>query len=57
MSSVVIKLGSSIVADERGGVRDDVLRRLCDEIAELHFASISSTHSRHRYEAWMDFIQ
>src|SRR5436305_1234869 len=36
MSSVVIKLGSSIVADERGGVRDDVLRRLCDEIAELH---------------------
>src|SRR5436305_8683423 len=41
MSSVVIKLGSSIVADERGGVRDDVLRRLCDEIAELHHSGRS----------------
>jgi glutamate 5-kinase len=32
----VIKLGSSIVADERGAVREQVLGRLCDELAELH---------------------
>jgi glutamate 5-kinase len=36
MSSLVVKLGSSIVADERGDVRADVLGRICDEIAELH---------------------
>ncbi|HEV3390076.1 MAG TPA: glutamate 5-kinase [Solirubrobacteraceae bacterium] len=35
MGSVVVKLGSSIVADERGDVRTDVLTRLCDELAEL----------------------
>src|SRR6266516_5618300 len=28
-----------------------------DEIAELHFESISSTHPRHRYKARMDFMQ
>jgi glutamate 5-kinase len=33
---LVLKLGSSIVADERGAVRADVLARICDEIAELH---------------------
>jgi len=33
-----VKLGSSIVADERGQVRADVLGRICDEIAELHHA-------------------
>jgi glutamate 5-kinase len=38
MSCLVIKLGSSIVADERGEVRADVLGRLCDEVAELHGA-------------------
>jgi glutamate 5-kinase len=38
MSSVVVKLGSSIVADERGEVRRDVLARVCDELAELHRA-------------------
>jgi glutamate 5-kinase len=32
---VVVKLGSSIVADDRGDVRIDVLARLCDELAEL----------------------
>jgi len=32
----VIKLGSSIVADERGEVRADVLGRICDETAVLH---------------------
>ena len=34
--SIVIKLGSSIVADERGAVREDVLSRICDEVAALH---------------------
>ncbi len=38
MSSLVVKLGSSIVADERGAVREDILSRLCDELAELHHA-------------------
>jgi glutamate 5-kinase len=41
MSSVVVKLGSSIVADERGEVRRDVLARVCDELAELHRAGRS----------------
>jgi len=36
VSSLVVKLGSSIVADERGAVREDVLGRICDELAELH---------------------
>ncbi len=36
MSCLVVKLGSSIVADERGEVRADVLGRVCDELAELH---------------------
>jgi len=35
MASVVVKLGSSIVADDRGDVRADVLRRICDQLAEL----------------------
>jgi glutamate 5-kinase len=38
MSCIVIKLGSSIVADERGDVRADVLGRICDEVADLHRA-------------------
>ncbi len=36
MSSVVIKLGSSVVADDDGTVRIDVLRRICDDVAALH---------------------
>ncbi len=36
MSATVIKLGSSIVADERGEVRGDVLERVCDQAAELY---------------------
>jgi glutamate 5-kinase len=36
MATVVVKLGSSIVADERGDVRADVLGRICDELAGLH---------------------
>ncbi len=38
MDPLVVKLGSSVVADERGAVRDDVLARICDELAELHDA-------------------
>src|SRR5450755_1208589 len=36
MDPLVVKLGSSIVADERGNVREDVLGRICDELGELH---------------------
>jgi glutamate 5-kinase len=36
MSTVVIKLGSSIVADDRGLPRADVLEHVCHEAAELH---------------------
>src|SRR5579875_3776915 len=36
MPPIVIKLGSSIVADERGEVRDAVLAGICDQIAALH---------------------
>ena len=38
MSCLVIKLGSSIVADDRGEVRADVLGRVCDELSQLHHA-------------------
>jgi glutamate 5-kinase len=38
---MVVKLGSSIVADDRGEVRADVLGRICDEVAELHNAGRS----------------
>jgi glutamate 5-kinase len=41
MSSLVVKLGSSIVADERGEVRSDVLAQVCDQLAELHHAGRS----------------
>ena len=41
MSCLVVKLGSSIVADDRGAVREDVLGRICDELAELHHAGES----------------
>ncbi len=36
MTCLVVKLGSSIVVDERGEVRAGVLGRICDELAELH---------------------
>jgi glutamate 5-kinase len=36
VSCLVIKLGSSIVVDERGEVREDVLGGICDQLAELH---------------------
>jgi glutamate 5-kinase len=38
MGAVVVKLGSSIVARDRGEVRTDVLDRICDELAELQRA-------------------
>ena len=36
MGCLVLKLGSSIVCDERGEPRVDVLRGICDQLAELH---------------------
>ncbi len=36
MDTLVVKLGSSIVVDERGTVRADVLSRICDELADLY---------------------
>ena len=36
MPTVVVKLGSSIVADEAGELRTDVLEALCDEVAARH---------------------
>jgi glutamate 5-kinase len=36
MAALVVKLGSSLVADERGRVREDVLGGVCDEIGALH---------------------
>jgi glutamate 5-kinase len=36
MGLVVIKLGSSIVADDRGDPRMDVIRHVCEETARLH---------------------
>jgi glutamate 5-kinase len=38
VSCLVVKLGSSIVADERGEVRAELLGRICDELAECHHA-------------------
>jgi glutamate 5-kinase len=39
--ALVVKLGSSIVADERGEVRLDVVREVCRQAAELHMAGKS----------------
>ncbi len=36
MGCVVVKLGSSIVADDRGEVRADVLESVCEQLAALH---------------------
>jgi glutamate 5-kinase len=38
MATLVVKLGSSIVADERGEVRRDVLAQVCDEVARRYAA-------------------
>jgi glutamate 5-kinase len=41
MGCLVVKLGSSIVADDRGEVRIDVLGAICDQLSELHRAGRS----------------
>jgi glutamate 5-kinase len=38
VATLVIKLGSSIVADDAGEIRADVLESTCDQVAELHHA-------------------
>src|SRR6266545_2189089 len=38
MATMVVKLGSSIVADDVGDVREDVLATVCDEVAVRHGA-------------------
>ncbi len=38
MGRVVIKLGSSIVADDDGALRADALARICEEVARRHAA-------------------
>jgi glutamate 5-kinase len=38
MGTVVVKVGSSIVADDAGEVRADLLEILCDEVAARHHA-------------------
>jgi glutamate 5-kinase len=38
MAGVVVKLGSSIVADDAGEVRGGILEALCDEVAARHHA-------------------
>ena len=38
MASIVVKLGSSVVADDAGEVRAGILARVCDELAELYRA-------------------
>jgi glutamate 5-kinase len=41
VSTVVVKLGSSLVADGRGGVRREVLEPVSDQLAQLHRAGHS----------------
>jgi glutamate 5-kinase len=41
MGCLVVKLGSSIVADDRGEARIDVLGGICDQLSELHRAGRS----------------
>ena len=36
MRRVAIKLGSSIVAEDSGELRGEVLARICDAVGELH---------------------
>ena len=36
MATAVVKLGSSIVVDDLGEPREDVLGRVCDQVAQLH---------------------
>jgi len=41
MTSIVVKLGSSVVATDDGTVRTEVLERICDDIATLHGQDVS----------------
>jgi glutamate 5-kinase len=41
VAKIVVKLGSSIVADSVGAVREDVLQPVCDEVAARHAAGDS----------------
>jgi glutamate 5-kinase len=41
VATIVVKLGSSIVADARGDVRTDVVGRVCEDAAALHHAGDS----------------
>ena len=38
MARYVVKLGSSIVAEDSGALRPDVLARVCDRVAARHAA-------------------
>ena len=38
MARYVVKLGSSIVAEDSGALRPDVLARVCDQVAARHAA-------------------
>jgi glutamate 5-kinase len=40
MPALVVKLGSSIVADDSGELRLSVVARICEEVADLHRAGI-----------------
>jgi glutamate 5-kinase len=40
MPALVVKLGSSIVAEESGELRLSVVARICEEVAELHRAGV-----------------
>ena len=40
MPTVVVKLGSSVVAEASGDLRPGVLERICDEVAALHAAGV-----------------
>jgi glutamate 5-kinase len=43
MGNVVVKLGSSVVAEADGRVRHEVIERVCGEVAELHAAGDAPT--------------
>jgi glutamate 5-kinase len=38
MKRVVVKLGSSVVADDEGSLRTEVLEAICDQLAAVHLA-------------------
>ena len=42
MSVVVVKMGSTLVADDAGEVRAEVLREICRQVAELAATGIRS---------------